>query len=62
MTLYHVSWEIEIDADSPEQAAEEALDIQQDPESTATLFLVTHGTRQFVVDVSDDIDCDATVQ
>ena len=40
MTHYIVTWNIDIYADSPEQAAKEALVIQRDPESTATFFIV----------------------
>lgn len=40
MPTYFVSWEIDIDADSPREAAEKALAIQRDPESTATVFQV----------------------
>lgn len=38
MTTYVVVWGIEIDADSPQEAARIALDIQRDPESLATVF------------------------
>ena len=38
---YHVMWEIDIKADSPEEAARIALDIQRNPESAATVFTVT---------------------
>ncbi len=37
---YLVTWEIEIDAESPRQAAARALKIQRDPESTALEFKV----------------------
>jgi hypothetical protein len=41
---YRVSWEIDIEAGSPEKAAAQALAIQRDPESTATTFDVElHG-------------------
>jgi len=40
MPTYLVSWKIEIEADTPREAAEEALEIQRDPESLATLFEV----------------------
>ena len=40
MTEYRVTWEIDIEADTPLEAAEEALTIQRDPESTATFFKV----------------------
>lgn len=38
---YHVMWEIDIEADSQEEAARIALDIQRNPESAATVFTVT---------------------
>lgn len=38
MKHYLVSWSIDIAADSPEEAAKKAQDIQRDPESTATYF------------------------
>lgn len=38
MKTYHVQWEIEVDADSPKEAAKAALAIQRNPESTATIF------------------------
>lgn len=41
MKRYLVSWEIDIYAESFEDAALQALGIQQDPESTATVFRVT---------------------
>jgi hypothetical protein len=37
---YLVKWEINIDADSPREAAVKALEIQRNPESTATCFTV----------------------
>jgi len=45
--LYRVAWEIDIDAESFEDAARKALDIQRDPESIATCFVITddHGNR-----------------
>ena len=47
---YKVSWEIDIDAESPEEAAQKALAIQRDPESIATCFTVTDecGNREEV--------------
>lgn len=38
MPQYLITWEIELDADSPEEAAEEALRIHRDPDSEATVF------------------------
>lgn len=40
MTEYTVSWEIDLDAESPLEAAREALAIHRDPESLATVFRV----------------------
>lgn len=41
MTEYHVSWTIDLEADTPEQAARQALEIQRDPSSIATVFEVS---------------------
>jgi hypothetical protein len=41
MSEYHVFWEIDIEAGTHEQAAEQALAIQRDPDSTALLFDVS---------------------
>ena len=35
---YHVMWEIDIDAETPEAAAREAFKCMQDPQTTATVF------------------------
>lgn len=43
MTDYTVKWEINIEADSAEDAARQALEIQRDPESQATVFEVHAG-------------------
>ncbi len=45
---YRVTWIIELDADSFEDAANQALEIQRDPESLATHFTITneHGETQ----------------
>lgn len=37
---FYVEWRIEVEADSPEEAARRAREIQQNPESTATVFHV----------------------
>ena len=39
--LYRVVWEIDIDAESFEDAARTALAIQRDPTSIATCFVIT---------------------
>ncbi len=38
---YRIQWEIDIEAPSAHEAAEQALEIHRDPESTATVFEVT---------------------
>ena len=38
---YHVTWEIELDADSPREAAEKALAVQRDIFLDALYFEVT---------------------
>ena len=38
--LYRVIWEIDLDADSFEDAARTALAMQRDPTSTATCFTI----------------------
>ena len=40
MTDYKVRWEIDIDAETPEEAAMQAFAIQRDQESLATVFEV----------------------
>jgi hypothetical protein len=40
MSEYLVRWEIEVEANSPEEAAQEALEIQRDPFHEATAFEV----------------------
>ena len=43
MANYLVCWEIDIIADTPEQAAQDALRIQRDCNSIATVFEVIEG-------------------
>ena len=38
MQHYRVTWGIDIDAETPRQAAEQALAIHRNPESIATIF------------------------
>ena len=40
MKTYRVTWEIDVDANSPREAAERAQAIQHNPESTGTVFKV----------------------
>lgn len=49
---YRVTWEIDVDASSPRDAAEQALAIQRDVFSDATVFTVkTAGRRSELVDL-----------
>jgi hypothetical protein len=41
MQSYRVTWLLDIEADSPQDAAEQALVIQRDESSIATVFTVT---------------------
>jgi hypothetical protein len=41
MPHYLVTWEIDVWADTPERAAQDARTIQRHPQSTATVFTVT---------------------
>lgn len=38
MNSYRVEWTMDIEADSPEEAARKALAVQRNPESIATVF------------------------
>ena len=40
LKLYHIEWEIDVEARSPEEAARLALDIQMDRGGVATVFVV----------------------
>ncbi len=45
---YTVRWEIDVDAESPKEAAKQALEIQRDPESLATVFEVfEYGAHEY---------------
>lgn len=51
MPSYRILWIIDIDADSPSHAAKKAREIQQDPDSTATVFDVCTPTGQRVASI-----------
>jgi hypothetical protein len=55
MGKYLVTWSIDIEAESAAKAAAEAQKIQKDPESIATVFLVTnqHNGKIYKVDVKE---------
>lgn len=52
MTEYLVTWRIELSANSPEDAARQAREIQLDPDSTALVYRVS-GPRgeQYAIDL-----------
>ena len=53
--MMRVQWEIDIDADSPREAAEKALAIQRNPESIATVFTVVGDDgHEIVVDLDSE--------
>jgi hypothetical protein len=41
MPSFHVVWEVDVEADTPLEAAREASSMMTDPESTAVVFSVT---------------------
>ena len=47
---YRVTWEIDVHAKSPRAAAREALRIQRDPESIATVFSVRETKSEIPLD------------
>jgi len=51
---YRVVWTIDVDAESPSRAAAEALRVQRDPGSIATVFLVVEmegNEDEYMIDV-----------
>lgn len=57
MASYRITWEIDVEADSPYEAAKEAKKIQQDPESTANVFVVEEeGSDPYTYDLDDGYD------
>src|SRR5579875_2356080 len=46
---YRVTWTIDLTADRPEDAADQALAIHRDPQSLATVFTVTDAEGRSVV-------------
>lgn len=61
MPMYLVRWEINIEADTPREAAEQARNIHADPESIATVFDVgvvgTYPIREWTtIDLSPEQD------
>lgn len=61
MPDYLVTWEIDVTAETPVEAAREALRIQRNPESIATVFGVADGfdvRRVDLTELDDDPDGD----
>lgn len=57
MQSYLVEWSINIDADSPEDAARQALGIQRDPHSVATVFhMYGDDGHDTIIDIEDPDD------
>lgn len=54
MQTYRVTWTIEIDAESPREAAETAREILFDAESIGNVFEVEHEDGVEVVDLDGD--------
>ena len=52
MPNYTVNWAINIDADTPEEAARNARDVQLRPDSIATVFTVAADGRAVAVDLT----------
>jgi len=50
----HVTWDIDLDAESPREAAERALEIMQRPDSTATVFTVDDRDEQHTIDLMEE--------
>ena len=54
---YRITWEIDIDADTPQEAAKQARNVQLDPESSATVFDVwSEDGQQFHIDLMENED------
>lgn len=57
MTEFTVTWTIDLDADSAQEAAQRAREIQRDPESTATFFEVAVRDRPTSSTLIDLAEC-----
>lgn len=54
MAKFNVKWEIDIEAESSIDAAWQALDIQQDPDSIAIVFVVKDSTgKREIIDLEE---------
>lgn len=59
MATFTVNWQIDIEADTPEEAARQALEIQRDPDSIALEFSVAprdeHGMPDWLAETWVDL-------
>lgn len=53
MPHYKIAWFIDIEADSPLEAAQEALAIHRDSESIATVFTVRSADSSICIDAAN---------
>jgi len=60
MTTYRVRWEIDVDAESPEDAARQALEIQRDDTSFATCFTAAPWVPWRHSDIPPDVESEWT--
>lgn len=51
--MYRVMWEVDIEAHSPREAALQALLMQRDPTSIATVFDIYHNTSGMFMESVD---------
>lgn len=51
--MYKIMWEIDVDAETPHEAAMKALTTQLDPASIATVFDIYHGTSGMFMESVD---------
>jgi hypothetical protein len=56
---FRVKWEIDLTADTPEEAAQKAQEIMRDPSSIATFFTVVNSSTGKEIEVDLDLDCDS---
>jgi len=62
MPSYRVTWEIDIDADSPLEAAKQAITILRDEDSTATIFTVVADGSTTFVDTGTEMTTQTTMR
>lgn len=54
MPLYRISWVIDLDAETPLEAAQLALEVQRDPNSIATVFVVEDRSQIHTIDLNPE--------